>query len=464
MSANPSFPIAATAILIAAILFSHSAVAQKAPTPPLEDQLKAQMKLTRMKSDSGGLAVIEAGTVYVVQKGGILGVPPANPNVAPSTYENGKLHAPSGYAKSLVGATTYEFQVGDKVYVIRIKVQPQADKVAVSIVHCDSCSGAQQPSSFHSQIVFLFPKGYLATAEVDQIEEVINQVLAVDNPITEAPENPQTSAGQGLTNDDIVKLVQAKLPDSVVLAKIKSSNCDFDTSPDALIKLKRAGVSDSVLQAIVEAPPPSNQPDAAGPGPADSSMPGCSDYASCLKSGGAAFQSAQWDQALAFFQRAASLEPTKPAPWGFMGAVYLATGQYQEVPAAGDKSLSLGGPLGIMVCHERTLQPCEQGTFSLGPKEISFTGPTGQKLFAAAPSQVAAKGSYNFSNSGRTYFRIQVAGKNYNFDPIVFGVTCTMELYVQCPPQGIDQQAVVANYVSQTIPRLASGSLGSSPP
>jgi hypothetical protein len=92
-------------------------------------------------------------------------------------------------------------------------------------------------------------------------------VLAVENETNKAPENSPASSTQSLTNADIIKLVQAKLPDSVVLAKIKSSSCDFDTSPDALIKLKRAGVSDSVLQAMVEVPPPSAPPEDAAPDP-----------------------------------------------------------------------------------------------------------------------------------------------------------------------------------------------------
>jgi len=55
-----------------------------------------------------------------------------------------------------------------------------------------------------------------------------------------------------LTNDDVIKMVQAKLPDAVVVAKIKSSPCKFDTSTDMLIKLKHVGVSDAVLQAMAE--------------------------------------------------------------------------------------------------------------------------------------------------------------------------------------------------------------------
>ena len=58
---------------------------------------------------------------------------------------------------------------------------------------------------------------------------------------------------QTLTNADVIKMVQAKLGDAVIVSKIKTSTCRFDTSTDALIKLKQAGVSDKVLEAMTEA-------------------------------------------------------------------------------------------------------------------------------------------------------------------------------------------------------------------
>jgi len=87
-----------------------------------------------------------------------------------------------------------------------------------------------------------------------------------------------TRGGQGagaaaLNNDDIMKMVQAKLADAVIVAKVKSSTCKFDTSTDALIKLKGAGVSDAVLEAMAGCgagptsvpAPPTSAPPAAGP-------------------------------------------------------------------------------------------------------------------------------------------------------------------------------------------------------
>ncbi len=73
-----------------------------------------------------------------------------------------------------------------------------------------------------------------------------------------------------LTNEDIVKMVEAKIGDAVIIGKIKASAAKFDTSTDALIQLKQAGVSDVVLEAMVQAsgvpgrvaavPPDPNEP------------------------------------------------------------------------------------------------------------------------------------------------------------------------------------------------------------
>lgn len=66
----------------------------------------------------------------------------------------------------------------------------------------------------------------------------------------------QEATNPTLTNDDVIKMAQAKLPDGVIVAKIKASPCKFDTSPDTLIKLKQAGISDTVMQAMAEAGAP----------------------------------------------------------------------------------------------------------------------------------------------------------------------------------------------------------------
>jgi hypothetical protein len=68
-------------------------------------------------------------------------------------------------------------------------------------------------------------------------------------------EQPAGAATDGplLQNDDIIKMVKAGLDDAIIIAKIGSSKCQFDTSTDALIQLKTSGVSAGVLRAMVGA-------------------------------------------------------------------------------------------------------------------------------------------------------------------------------------------------------------------
>ena len=51
-------------------------------------------------------------------------------------------------------------------------------------------------------------------------------------------------------------MVRAGLSDKLVITKINTSACRFDTSPQALIALKKSGVSNAVLQAMAEAGEP----------------------------------------------------------------------------------------------------------------------------------------------------------------------------------------------------------------
>lgn len=64
---------------------------------------------------------------------------------------------------------------------------------------------------------------------------------------------PQPVAN-ALTNKDVVDMVKAGLTAEVVIAKIKSSGKNFDTSPAALADLKAANVPDEVIFAMVNGP------------------------------------------------------------------------------------------------------------------------------------------------------------------------------------------------------------------
>lgn len=57
-----------------------------------------------------------------------------------------------------------------------------------------------------------------------------------------------------LSNKDVLQMVQSHLSEEVIINTIRTSSCTFDTFPPVLKDLKRRGVSDAILQAMLEAP------------------------------------------------------------------------------------------------------------------------------------------------------------------------------------------------------------------
>lgn len=54
-----------------------------------------------------------------------------------------------------------------------------------------------------------------------------------------------------ITNQDVIKLLDAKMPEDVILQAIGNGQHKFDTSPAALIKLREKGASPLILKAIL---------------------------------------------------------------------------------------------------------------------------------------------------------------------------------------------------------------------
>jgi len=55
-----------------------------------------------------------------------------------------------------------------------------------------------------------------------------------------------------LKNSTIIKMTTSKLGDNLILSSINKSPVKFDISPDAMIALKKAGVSDVVIESMVK--------------------------------------------------------------------------------------------------------------------------------------------------------------------------------------------------------------------
>ena len=79
-------------------------------------------------------------------------------------------------------------------------------------------------------------------------------ILVASNGQAKSNGNSPASSEAVLTNKDILGMVKAGLSPDVIIAKIQTSPCSFDTSPTALEELKAVGVPETVILAMVKAP------------------------------------------------------------------------------------------------------------------------------------------------------------------------------------------------------------------
>src|SRR5579859_152563 len=175
-------------LLPALALVVTTAVLAHAQAPTLQEQLVAQYKLVKMGSDTSGYAVVDAGTLLEIKKGGILGVPYSDNSILSTKYEGGTVHSPNtlltkgiGFGMKKFGKeqTTHLFPSGDKVYPQKLEVDLTKDDVALTIVACDSCNKTDPPTYNKAKVVFQFPKGSLAKASAGDVEDTIGQLLAI---------------------------------------------------------------------------------------------------------------------------------------------------------------------------------------------------------------------------------------------------------------------------------------------
>lgn len=84
-------------------------------------------------------------------------------------------------------------------------------------------------------------------ARLLQVSLLLAFVLALPVPFL-----AQAATSNALTNADVVRMVKAGVPESIILREIQMSRTDFGTSADALIKLKNQGASERVLGAVLD--------------------------------------------------------------------------------------------------------------------------------------------------------------------------------------------------------------------
>jgi hypothetical protein len=143
---------------------------------------KVQSTYVRTVMDSRTGKVVELGSILVLQIDGVM----ANPMRSSSgPYWNvstgGQIGPDNGFAASSLNAAatnTRSLAVGEKVYIYGLSIG--ANSIAFRVQSCGTCDPkavdlANQP--YRASVEFKFAKGSLASAEFDQIKQVIDQVF-----------------------------------------------------------------------------------------------------------------------------------------------------------------------------------------------------------------------------------------------------------------------------------------------
>lgn len=81
--------------------------------------------------------------------------------------------------------------------------------------------------------------------------------------------SPSAALAQAFDNNSVVSLHQAGLGETTIVTKINSLPCGYDVSTDGLISLKKSGLSDSVIAAMVSRCVSSSRAQGADNGSAD---------------------------------------------------------------------------------------------------------------------------------------------------------------------------------------------------
>lgn len=85
------------------------------------------------------------------------------------------------------------------------------------------------------------------------MQQIDDQASAADaNNQIKVEEAVQKEADNTLTNADVISLTKQKLSKGLIIQKIKSSKCKFDTSSKALVALSKAGVSEDVISVMMD--------------------------------------------------------------------------------------------------------------------------------------------------------------------------------------------------------------------
>ncbi|MGA3260230.1 MAG: hypothetical protein ABSE35_15215 [Bryobacteraceae bacterium] len=171
------------------------------PSAGIEPQLRSQY---RVASVGGNGVVVRAGTVVVVQQDGITALPAPGEYPCNSHKEGGRIShsAMCAINYSVSKDTQRPLQVGEKAYLTAIQVKPT--EVVFKI---QTCSGGANDAPFRAAVSFQFPKGYLDSMKLKDIQDAIGQIFVPDTSSSDqGSDQPQPNPSQGAQQTSLAGL------------------------------------------------------------------------------------------------------------------------------------------------------------------------------------------------------------------------------------------------------------------
>lgn len=284
----------------------------------------------------------------------------------------------------------------------------------------------------------------------DKLSPGVYRLSRNEGPMAETP----LGAGNGIvfavepvSQGEATQCKNLTMVSYIAASQSKYSACT-DSSPDS-------------SSGVLPSQPPLSPVGGAGTIPGTATT--CSDYDGCMRTGLAAYRSHDWESATAAFTTASQQRPSNGDPWVWKGRVLLQDGQQhhvEELAGLWDKGLALGARIVLGTCHEKTFQPCERGDLVLSKDNVSFLARGNVPEVSATPASIQPGRILDNSAVAHISYSFKLENQNFAVNFFPPGVPCSVNLMVQCPPEGIAKQLILAQYVSQVLPKLISGSLG----
>jgi hypothetical protein len=179
-------------LTLVGLVASYAPLAFAAAPDSIETQVRRAYPVTKFRPDR--MQVLDAGTLLIVQRPGILATPILKGVSFVTTYKRGKLSRGFGSTLGELATESGTFPVNERVYLIKIDVDSKKSTITLHIESCGTCDPAA-PDPYHlpqrGAVKFDFEKVAFGSIGWGTVQGTIAAVFG--GTVSAPPEPPVTS-------------------------------------------------------------------------------------------------------------------------------------------------------------------------------------------------------------------------------------------------------------------------------